>query len=173
MPLRSYNHVSLGVIIVSLLCSSLLISACGYKLAADSPSILGDGTKTLKIKEVKNPTLEAWLPAAIRSALRDEINARSLAVWVDSGPADYEIKIDIAGYTSREWMTSRTDVAMLYDNTLTINATVFDGTTNKEVWRSGNIGYSDRSEEPGRENSAESLIAQVMSRLTEKLRSTF
>ena len=152
---------------------SLVLSACGYKLAADTPSILGDGTKTLKVKEVVNPTLEAWLPATIRSALRDEINARHLAVWVDSGPADYEISIDIKGYTSHEWMSSRYDVSMLYDNTITLNATIYDGTTNTVVWRSGNISYSDRSEETSRENTTGDIVTQIMSRLAEKLRNTF
>lgn len=173
MHLCLSTHSAQRIMALCLLCTGLLLSACGYKLAADTPSILGDGTKTLKIKEVSNPTLEAWLPAAVRSGLRDEITARHLAVWVDSGPADYEIQIDIKGYTSREWMSSRTDVAMLYDNKLTINATIYDGTTNSVVWQSGNISYSDRSEEVGQEGSTNRLIAQLMSRLSEKLRNTF
>lgn len=171
---RRFSHRTAQIFFITcLLCTGILLSACGYKLAADTPSILGDGTKTLKIKEVSNPTLEAWLPASVRSGLRDAINARHLAVWVDQGPADYEIKIDIKGYTSRETMSSRTDVAMLYDNRLAINATIYDGATNKVIWQSGEISYADRSEDRGRENSADDLIAQIMSRLTEKLRNTF
>lgn len=170
---RFFSNTPQVLLVACLLCTGLLLSACGYKLAADTPSILGDGTKTLKIKEVANPTLEAWLPASIRSGLRDAINARHLAVWVDQGPADYEISIDIKGFTSRETMSSRTDVAMLYDNTLSLNATIYDGTTNKVIWHSGTISYSDRSEDRSREDSSDDLITQIMSRLTEKLRNTF
>ena len=167
------HHSVQFLFLACLLCTGLLLTACGYKLAADSPSVLGDGTKTLKIKEVSNPTLEPWLPAAIRSELRDAITARHLAVWVDQGPADYEIKVNVVGFTSRESMSSRTDIAMLYDNQLTIQAVIYDGATNKVVWQSGNITYFDRSEERGREGTTEMLIEQLMSRLTEKLRNTF
>lgn len=173
MHRRPSIHLSQIFFLACLLCAGVVLSACGYKLAADTPSILGDGTKTLKIKEVANPTLEAWLPAAIRSGLRDAINARNLAVWVDQGPADYEIQIDIKGYTSRESMSSRTDVTMLYDNRLSLNATIYDGATNKVIWQSGTISYTDRSEGRGRESSSDELITQIMSRLTEKLRNTF
>lgn len=171
---RRFSHRTAQLFFITcLLCTGMLLSACGYKLAADTPSVLGDGTKTLKIKEVTNPTLEAWLPASIRSSLRDAINARHLAVWVDQGPADYEIKVDIKGFTSRESMSSRTDVALLYDNSMTINATIYDGATNRVIWQSGDISYYDRSEDRSRENSSEEIITQIMSRLTEKLRNTF
>ena len=158
-----------------LLCAvTLLFCGCaGYQFAADSPSILGDGTKTLKIKEVDNPSLEAWLPHSIRSVLRDEITARHLAVWVDQSPADYEITIKILAFTSREWMRDEYDVAVLFDNTLSIEAIVYDGATNKEIWRSGSISYSDRSDEPGAKAGAESIIQQVSQRLADRLRNTF
>ncbi|MDR2799799.1 MAG: hypothetical protein LBB52_00850, partial [Desulfovibrio sp.] len=74
---------------------ALFCAGCGYTLASDSPSVLGAGTKTLKVKGVDYPTLQPWLPNSIRSVLRDEVGARYLAQWVDSGPADFEIQINV------------------------------------------------------------------------------
>lgn len=167
--LRKNTRYCLSLTIV--LC--IFLSACGYKLAADTPSVLGDGTRTLKIKEVDNPTLEPWLTHAIRSSLRNEINARYLAKWVDSGPADYEISVKVESYTSRSWMTDRIDEAILYDTNLSISAILYDGSTNKEVWRSGRISYSERLETPGEKSGANEILTQVMQRLADKLRNTF
>ena len=172
-PASSAFSLRLGILL--LFCATIILfcGCAGYRLAADSPSILGDGTRTLKIKEVDNPTLEAWLPHSIRSVLRDEIHARHLAQWVDESPADYEMTIKILAYTSREWLRDENDVALLFANNLTIEAIVYDGTTNREIWRSGAIAYSDVSETIGAKASAEEIIRQVARRLADKLRNTF
>ena len=154
-----------------LLC--LLLAGCGYKLAADQPSIMGDGTKTLKVKGVDHPTLEPALPYQLRTALRNEINTRDLAKWVDSGPADYEIQIKVLSYTTREWMRSEGDQTLLYDTTLALEATLYDGKTNKEVWRSGVIDYSERLETPDETAAAGDIISQIMRRLADKMRAAF
>ena len=155
-----------------LLC--LLLAGCaGYQLAADQPNIIGDGTKTLKVKGVDHPTLEPWLPYQLRTALRNEINARQMARWVDSGPADYEIQLKVLSYTTREWMRSEGDQTLLYDTTLALEATLYDGKTNKEVWRSGVIDYSERLETPDETAAAGDIITQIMRRLADKMRAAF
>ena len=154
-----------------LLC--LLLAGCGYKLAADQPSIMGDGTKTLKVKGVDHPTLDPALPYQLRTALRNEINARDLAKWVDSGPADYEIQIKVLSYTTREWMRSEADKTLLYDSTLSLEATLYDGKTNQEVWRSGVISYAERMESPDDTALVGDIITQVTRRLADKLRTAF
>ena len=174
-PALASNALSLRLGTFLLFCATMMLfcGCAGYRLAADSPSILGDGTRTLKIKEVDNPTLEAWLPHSIRSILRDEINARHLARWVDESPADYEMTIKVLAFTSREWIRDENDVAMLFANNLNIEAIVYDGTTNREIWRSGAIAYSDVSEIRGAKASTEEIIQQVARRLVDRLRNTF
>lgn len=160
-----------------LVCAALLslcLTACGYHLASDSPSVLGDGSKTLKIKGVDYPTLQPWLPYSIRSSLRDEVGARYLAQWVDSGPADYEIQINVKSYTTREWMRDEVDtVTRLYDASMTLEAIVYDGSTNKEIWRSGLVSYSDRLQNPNEQLAAGELITQIVRQLTDKMRDVF
>ena len=158
-------------LLAGLLCAAALTGCAGYQLAADAPNIFGEGKKTLKIKGVDYPTLQAWLPYRIRSALRDEITARHLASWVDSGPADFEIQINVLSYTSRQWMRSAQDTTLLYSNTMVLEAIVYNGSTNKEVWRSGRVSYSENLEQSLTE--ADVTITQIIRQLVDKMRNTF
>ncbi len=152
----------------------LLASGCaGYQLAADQPSILGNGSKTLKVKGVDQPTLYPWLPYSLRTALRNEINNRDMAKWVDSGPADYEIQLKVISFTTREWMRSENDQTLLYDTQLSLEAFIYDGKTNQQIWRSGVISYDDRVETPDEQSVSDDIIAQVMRRLADKMRAAF
>ena len=152
---------------------ALLDGCAGYKLASDTPSVVGDGSKTLKIKGVDYPTLQPWLPFAIRSRLRDEVNARYLAKWVDSGSADYEIQINVVSYTTRQWMRSELDNTILYDSTMIIEGIVYEGSTNREVWRSGKISYMDRIEDVDDKALAEDITTQLVRMLADRMRNTF
>ncbi len=152
----------------------LLLAACsGYQLGADSPSIFGNGSKTLKVKGVDYPTLQPWLPYALRSSLRDEVGARKLASWVDDGPADFEIQIKVISYTTREWVRSEGDTTLLYDSQLTVEAIVYDGSNNKEVWRSGPVSYDDRVESATDPSAPVDIITQVMRQLVDRMRNAF
>ncbi len=161
----------------SLMCLALMLavlSACGgYQFAPDSPSIFGDGSKTIKVKGVDYPTLQPWLPHALRSSLRDELAARHMAVWVDSGPADYEIQIKVLSFTSREWFNADTNIPAIYDNRLTLEAIVYQGDTNRVVWRSGAISYSDHEENPSEYSGSGDIITQTMRLLIDKMRNAF
>ena len=162
-----------AALLLLVLLSVLILDGCGYRPGSATPSVVGDGTKTLKIKGVDYPTLEAWLPYAIRSRLRDEVNARYLAKWVDSGSADYEIQINVISYTTRQWMRTELDTTLLYDSTMIIEAIVYDGSTNKEVWRSGKLSYADRLESSDQKGVAEDIITQLIRILADKMRNTF
>lgn len=157
-----------------LVCQGFALAGCaGYQLATESSSVLGDGSKTLKVKGVDYPTMHPWLPYAIRSRLRDEIGARYLAKWVDSGSADYEIQINVLSFTSRRWIRSEVDTSQLFDSTMTIEAILYEGSTNKEIWRSGKIAYSERMENVDDKALAGDLITQVVRMLADKMRNTF
>ena len=165
--------LSRSLLLTLLLPAFLLPAACGYRPGSETPSVIGDGTKTLKIKGVDYPTLEPWLPHAIRSRLRDEVNARYLAKWVDSGSADYEIQINVISYTSRQWIRTELDTTILRDSLLTIEAIVYEGNTNKEIWRSGKISYSERLEQASNKAVAGDIITQTVRMLMDKMRNTF
>lgn len=156
-----------------ILLGSVCLAGCGYHLASSGSSVMGNGTSTLKVKGVDNPTLYPWLPHAIRSRLRDEIGARYLAKWVDSGSADYEIQINIIRFTSREWIRTEVDTSQLYDTNLTIEAILYEGSTNKEIWRSGHLSYAERTEDVDEKQASGDLITQVVRLLADHLRNTF
>lgn len=151
----------------------MVLSACGYQLASNTPGILGDGTRTLKVKGVDSPTLHPWLSHSIRSKLRDEIGARYLARWVDSGSADYEIQINVINFSTREWIRTELDTSQLYTTSMTLEAIIYDGSTNKEIWRSGGISYSEYEERSDEKTASDDIITQIIRKLADKMRNTF
>jgi hypothetical protein len=152
---------------------ALVCAACGYNLAADSPSVLGDGLRTLKVKGVDYPTLQPWLPYSVRSILRDEIGARRLARWVDDGPADFTIQINILSFTNREWISSELDTTQLFASSMTVEAVLYSGDGNREVWRSGKIGYSEYEAQVDEKALSGSILRQIVRRLCDEMRYTF
>ena len=148
-------------------------SGCGYQLASNSPSIIGDGTRTLKVKGVDSPTLHPWLTHAIRSELRNEIGARYLARWVDSGSADYEIQINVINFSSSEWIRTELDTTQLYATSLSLEAIIYDGSTNREIWRSGTLSYSEYEEHVDETAASRNIIAQVIRKLADTMRKAF
>ncbi|MDR1947113.1 MAG: LPS assembly lipoprotein LptE [Desulfovibrio sp.] len=151
----------------------LFSAGCGYTLAPDSPSVLGDGLKTLKIKGVDYPTLHPWLPNSIRSILRDEVGARNLAHWVDSGPADFTIQVNVLSFTNREWISSELDTTQLFASSMTMEAVLYSGGENREIWRSGKIRYSEYEEQVDEKALSASLLRQIIRRLCDEMRNTF
>jgi hypothetical protein len=170
-PLFLPRGLSPGPFLAGLLLLTVLSGCAGYHLAADAPSIFGEGGKTLKIKGVDYPTLQPWLPYRIRSVLRDEVTARHLASWVDTGPADFEIQINVISYISREWMQDARDMTMLYATTLSLEGVVYNGSTNQEVWRSGRVFYSERTEQSTM--ASDTIIIQTIRQLVDQMRNKF
>ncbi len=162
--LRFMRNSTLRLACIMAFC--LMLAGCaGYTLTADSPSILGNGSKTIKIKGVENPTLYANLPYIVRSDVRNEITARNLAVWRDSGPTDYTLQIRITRLTLRRWAGLEEDTETIFTSTMGMEFIVYDGKTNAVFWRSGVRTYSENVD-TYEEGTAMELSSQ---RLTEEL----
>jgi hypothetical protein len=151
---------------------------CGYTLGSESPSVLtrhsgSTRVPTLKVKSVDNPTLYPWLPYSLRNELRNELAARNLAVWVDSGRADYEIDLKISSYTYRSSVYDYNDVTQLYSANITVVATVYEGGTNQVIWRSGGISYADSRERLEEKGAASYLIQNIVRQLADRMRQVF
>ncbi|MCC8193027.1 MAG: LPS assembly lipoprotein LptE, partial [Deltaproteobacteria bacterium] len=155
----------------------LALSGCGYGFGADGPSVLeapaGVGLPTLKFKSVESPTFHTWLPYIIRSEMRDEIAARDLARWVDSGPADYELEIKVDQFTFRSWITDRDDDTMLYSAAMVLSGTIYRGNSNEVVWRSGKISYSQSYETVQERVAASDLTRELARRFATAMRQAF
>jgi len=160
-----------------LLLGILALAGCGYGFGGDGPSVLtppeGGGLPTIKFKSVESPTLHSWLPHIIRTELRDEIAARDLARWVDSGPADYELAIEVRQFTFRSWITDKDSDTMLYSATMSLSGTIYRANSNEVVWTSGNIGYSQSYESVQERVAASDLIRELARRFVTSMRQAF
>ncbi len=173
---RSFLAVTLPLA-VSVLCPGLL-AGCGYtwrgqkgNLSADS--VLGDGSKTLRMGKVEQVTLYPWVPYAIRSQLRDEINARGLARWVDGKTADYTLGVKLTGSTIRSYSDTASGMAQLSQVRISLVLTVYDGHTNNQVWTSGTVSYSDTFEFENDETAVRETLTECVRRALDRLQQRF
>ena len=100
----------------------LMLTGCGYvwrgqEGSLSENSVLGNGSKTLKIKSVEQTSLYPWLTYQVRSLVRDDINARNLAKWVDDGQADYTLTVRIPSFKVRSYGQYRS-ASQLYTATI-------------------------------------------------------
>lgn len=163
-----------------LLCALLacpMLAGCGYvwrgqEGSLSESSVLGAGNKTLKIKSVDQSTLYPWLTYQIRSLVRDDINARNLAKWVDDGPADYTLTVRVPSFQIRSYGQYRS-ATELYTATINMEFIVYDGKTNTEVWRSGSIYYSENYENSNEESAIRSILELAVRRCMDALQQRF
>lgn len=173
MTQRMRCVLSAVALLAALSALSALTGCAGYNLTSEETGIFGDGSKTLKIKSVDNPTMYSWLPYMLRSALRDEIAARSLAVWKDDGRADYEVKLRVHYFRLRGDVRDSDDRTQLYTASMAAEATVYDGATNAVVWESGLIGYYDSYDTYNERDAAEKVGLELVRRLVDRMRQRF
>lgn len=160
--------------LILLLCLATLpgLFGCGYSLSSDMPSVLGEPSASLKLTGVEQPTLYPWVVYTLRSALRDEINARNLARWVDSGNADYNMHIKVNFLTMRGAVSSDEDRTLLYNGSTSLTAVIYNGADNTELWRN-TVNYSNNFASNDEESAARELFTQAVRRLADSMRNTF
>ena len=151
----------------------LMLTGCGYvwrgqEGSLSENSVLGNGSKTLKIKSVEQTSLYPWLTYQVRSLVRDDINARNLAKWVDDGQADYTLTVRIPSFKVRSYGQYRS-ASQLYTATISIEFIVYDGKTNTEVWRSGPIYYEENYENAKEESAIKSILEMAVRRCMDAL----
>ncbi len=160
-------------VLVPVMVCLLLASGCGYKLASEEPSVLGNGEKSLKVKRVENPTLYPWLSYQMRTVLHDEVNYRQLAKWVDSGEADYEIEVVVKRFRIEDHGYSSTGSSVMYSASMTMQMSLYDGSTNKQVWNSGNISYSRVDDTDNPQAATQELSRELIYRCLDRMRFVF
>lgn len=162
---------------LSLILICALLAGCGYvwrgqEGALSDSSILGAGDKTLRIGEIEQSTIYPWIPYMIRSQLRDDINARGLAIWKDSGQTDYTLTVRLPFFQIRSYgeMEHRT---LLFSANIAMEFVVLDGHTNTEVWRSGLIYYNENYENMKEEESLKETLKRILRRCVDRLQQRF
>lgn len=149
-------------------------AACGrYSLTSRQPSVMGNGTATLKVQAVDNPTMFTWLPYTLRSSLRDEVNARRLAVWKDSGSTDYEIRLIVHSFQLRGNARNQQDETLLFTATMDLSAELYNAATNTLKWRSSRVSYSNTYEASDEQEAARELSRELLRRIVDSMRREF
>ena len=171
--IRSYNCLKNHLIIASVAFVCLVLVGCSYKMANEFPSVVGDGTRTVKIKGVDNPTMSTDIAYLLRSRLREEITVRHMAKWVDSGPADFELDIKIKQFNDRGATFDDNFQTKLYSIQLIVELVVYDGSTNQKVWESGPITQTDFSEIPISKESTLDVTTLLVRTLADRMRNQF
>ena len=150
-----------------------LLSGCGYNVASEEPSVLGSGEKTLKVKRIENPTLYSWLSYQMRTILHDEINYRQMAKWVDSGESDYEIEIVVTRFHLDDHGYTSSGSSVMFSASMTMQMRLYDASTNREVWNSGNVSYSRVYDTDNAQAATEELSRELILRCLDRMRFVF
>jgi hypothetical protein len=152
---------------------ALVLGACGYTLRGQGGHHApGTGHRTIRLLEVNQPTIHMDLGYILRSQLRDEINARGLAAWKDSGQADFGLIVDVTSFTVDAYGHSRSE-NLLYSASMSIVFRLVDGRTNQPAWNSGQIAYSERYENVDEEDVLRELAALIIQRGVDRMQQFF
>lgn len=158
---------------VLLLFAACLAGGCGYSMESRQPTVMGDSSKRLKLRNVEQPTLYEWLGPSIRSAMRDEVNARKAATWVDSGDCDFNMDIRVRSFTLRSWLRDASQNTVMYEGKITLEATLYRCSDNAEVWRSGVLSYSESFDADTPDTASGKLTKRLAEKIVRKMRNTF
>ncbi len=175
MPLGTWK----GLIATAVCCLSLAVGGCGYELdgyatgSGRAVSVLGDGNQTLRIDKVEQVTMYPWVQYYLRGLVRDEVNLRRLARWVDSGNADYLLTITMPGFRVRSAVSNQVDNTLLSDTIVQLELIVRSGKNGNIVWRSGVISYFDRFETVDEANAVRDGLKEALRRALDRMQQKF
>ena len=163
------------------LLSILNLSACGYKIQGQEESrytyktatILGDGSKSLRIDEVEQATLYPWLPFYVMQKVRDEINLRNIAEYSSSLDADYYAKIEILSFDVTAFDEDYYKTASLTSADVRLNIDIFETNTNSKVWSSGTVAYSETYERIKSEQALREILQEAIKLAFDRIQYSF
>jgi hypothetical protein len=155
----------------------LFLLSCGYRWQGfgepDARSVLGNGNSTLLMGKIEDESLYPDLPYYLRSLVRDEINLRRLARWVDSGDADYTMDIRIPSFRIDAYISDSDSISLLNAAAVELEVIVRHGTGSSVAWRSGNIVYSEHYEAPSEAGVIREVLAQALYRALDRMQMEF
>lgn len=143
----------------------LFTSACGYKVQGlttkNTDSILGDGSKTVAITKIEDPSLYPWVNYYVTNLFHSEMNMRRLAKWENKDKADYTIEVIMPRFESRSFLNDETDRTLLSTIYIEMEVTVRNSVTN-EVWRSGVLSASEYFDNMNEESAVRENLSELI-----------
>lgn len=129
---------------IILFCLCIMLSACGYSVQGvgepSQISVLGDGSSTLRIGEIKDSTLYTFVPYYIQTVLYDEIRLRKMAQWTDGKIADFTLDVNILEFQNRAYVSDEQGETLLNSARVNLEMFLYDD-SGLLVWQSGVISY--------------------------------
>ena len=105
--------------------------------------------------------------------VRDEIGSRCMARWVDTGDADWEIKVIVHRFELSGHGYSRSGASLLYEGTMIMSAEVYNGKSNTVVWSSGPIAKTQVYEVADEQSAVRELSKDLVYQLVDRMRIEF
>lgn len=171
MMLPRFSAVSRLCAILTLF-AALTLTGCGYTFTNNQPSLFGDGSSTMRIREVKNSTIYPWINQVLRTSMYDEITDRDIAVMTGSEDADYSMVIDIQKFTIDSRVRGKKNETLDYTITLTFTVSVYNK-NNELVWASERTSLA-RSYPTSDARLAGTQISNLLvEKIVDKMRNTF
>ncbi|MCT4536169.1 hypothetical protein [Halodesulfovibrio sp.] len=171
MTLPALSSVSRLCALICLL-ATLALSGCGYTFTNNQPSLFGDGSSTMRIREVKNSTIYPWITQVVRTAMYDEITDRNLAVMTASDKADYSMVIDVEKFTINSRIKGTKDETLEYTVTIIFSTSVYSK-ANKLVWTSDKTTLSRSYPVSDERTAGVEIINLLVEKMADKMRNTF
>ena len=168
-----------GFAAAALCCIGLFVGGCGYQsdgfssVSSRAHSVLGSGSSTIKFDKVEQITLFPWVQYYVRGTVRDEVNLRRLARWVDDGNADYLLTVNMTGFRERSSISNRYDTTLLSTTTVSLEMIVRSGKTGAVVWKSGRIDYSDKFEVVNEDSAVRDGLKEAIRRALDRMQQEF
>ncbi len=168
-----------GFAAAALCCIGLFVGGCGYQMdgfsssSSRAHSVLGNGSSTIKFDKVEQITLFPWVQYYVRGVVRDEVNLRRLARWVDDGNADYLLTVNMTGFRVRSSISNRVDNTLLSTTTVSIDVIVRSGRTGAVVWKSGPVAYSDKFEVVDEASAVREGLKEAVRRALDRMQQEF
>ncbi|MBQ4616611.1 MAG: hypothetical protein IJB29_07915 [Mailhella sp.] len=168
-----------GLLAAAVCCLGLFVGGCGYQMdgfsssSSRAHSVLGSGNSTIKIEKVEQVTMHPWVQYYLRGIVRDEVNLRRLAKWVDEGNADYLMEIIMPGFKVRSSISNRYDMTLLSTTTVSLELLIRSGRSGAVVWRSGVVSYSDKFEVVDEASAIREGLREALRRALDRMQQKF
>lgn len=156
-------HVPAALVLI------LVLAACsGYRMTSgDAPLALPEGTRTLFLKDVENPTLYPEAGAQLRALVRDEFTRRGGVVWTGPDEASAYLHLKIVSFTTSAAVTDEDDETLKSNASISLEGRITRRSDGSEVWR-GRASHSE-SFLSDREAARESVIEHAARKLADAL----
>lgn len=144
-----------------ILCSALVLSACGYQYSGLAPINLPEDSTKIFLNKVTDPTTETWIEPMLRSSIRDEFTRRGKVTWVGRDEAQATMNIVVHSYSTSDSLKGRHDVTLKSEARIQLEVSIYNALTHSLIWTSGTVVASESYRGSGGTRTSEGIIQET------------